>query len=208
MSYRTVEREESEEFVERKSRFLGHIKHVETQEEAIRFIEEKKSRYWDASHNVYAYSLRDQNIKRYSDDGEPQGTAGVPVLEVLNKEGLVDVVVVVTRYFGGTLLGAGGLVRAYSKGAKLAVDAGSVITMRECDVCKLTCNYTLLGKLQNEIAAYEGHITASEYTDQVTLEFYLPMEQTEALRQSILELSAGTLSLGQPGRTYKKEISK
>ena len=123
--YITLNQRAQDEFVERKSRFIGTATPVSTQEEAIAFIDEMRSKYWDATHNVYAYILRD-GTKRYSDDGEPQGTAGVPVLDVLQKEGLTDLCVVVTRYFGGILLGAGGLVRAYSHGAKIAVDAAGI----------------------------------------------------------------------------------
>ena len=112
--YKTVEKENNDEFIEKKSRFIGYIKPVKTQEEAVEFINSIKSRHWDATHNVYAYVLRENNIQRYSDDGEPSGTAGVPVLDVLLKNELVDVCVVVTRYFGGTMLGAGGLVCASS----------------------------------------------------------------------------------------------
>ena len=112
MEYKTIRLREEAEFIERRSRFIGHACPVKTEEEAVAFINEMKAKYWDASHNVYAYCLREGQIKRYSDDGEPQGTAGIPVLDVLQKSGVVDTAVVVTRYFGGILLGAGGLVRA------------------------------------------------------------------------------------------------
>ena len=114
--YITVKNSGEDEFVEKRSRFIGYCKPVKTQDEAVSFINEIRSKHWDATHNVYAYVLSDGQIMRYSDDGEPQGTAGVPVLDVIKKMGIVDVVVVVTRYFGGIMLGAGGLVRAYSKG--------------------------------------------------------------------------------------------
>ena len=115
--YKTVAREASDEFVEKRSRFIGYVKPVKTEEEAVAFINQKRSEHWDARHNVYAYSLREGNIKRYSDDGEPSGTAGMPVLDVIVKNEIYDVCVVVTRYFGGVLLGTGGLVRAYSQGS-------------------------------------------------------------------------------------------
>ena len=123
--YRTVKNEAEDEFVERRSRFIGRVKPVKTEEDAVSFIRACKSKYWDASHNVYAYSLREGSVRRYSDDGEPQGTAGVPVLEVLQKSGVTDLVVVVTRYFGGVLLGAGGLVRAYSDATAQALARAS-----------------------------------------------------------------------------------
>ena len=125
-SYKTTEKEAQDEFVEQRSRFIGYVRPVKTEEEALAFIEEKKKQHWDARHNVYAYVLREGGIQRYSDDGEPHGTAGVPTLDVLLKSGVTDVCVVVTRYFGGILLGAGGLVRAYTKSAKLALEAAQL----------------------------------------------------------------------------------
>ena len=141
--YKTVEIENCDEFVEKKSRFIGYVKPVRTQQEAVDFISSIKSKHWDATHNVYAYVLRENNIQRYSDDGEPSGTAGVPVLDVLKKEGLTDVCCVVTRYFGGILLGGGGLVRAYSHSAKIAVDAAGVAEMCSWSECKIQSDYTL-----------------------------------------------------------------
>ncbi|MBQ1830507.1 MAG: YigZ family protein, partial [Ruminococcus sp.] len=125
--YKTVAREASDEFVEKRSRFIGYVKPVKTEEEAVAFINQKRSEHWDARHNVYAYSLREGNIKRYSDDGEPSGTAGMPVLDVIVKNEIYDVCVVVTRYFGGVLLGTGGLVRAYSQGSKIALESGGIV---------------------------------------------------------------------------------
>ena len=122
-NYKTVKNDANAEFIEKKSRFIGYCRPVKSQDEAVNFINEIRSIHRQATHNVYAYILREDNIMRYSDDGEPAGTAGVPVLEVLKKENLTDIAVVVTRYFGGVLLGAGGLVRAYGKSAKLGVDA-------------------------------------------------------------------------------------
>ena len=130
------------EFVEKRSRFIGHALPVTTEEEALAFIAEMKSKYWDASHNVYAYIVREGGIMRYSDDGEPQGTAGIPCLDVLLKEGVTDLCVVATRYFGGILLGGGGLVRAYSHTAKIALDAGQVVTMQLCAIAEAKCDCT------------------------------------------------------------------
>ena len=129
--YKTVTMDTSDEFVEKRSRFIGYIRPVKTEEEAIAFINQIKSKHWDATHNVYAYCLREGQVKRYSDDGEPQGTAGIPTLDVLLKSEVTDVVVVTTRYFGGILLGGGGLVRAYSHAASLALAKAQVVTMRE-----------------------------------------------------------------------------
>ena len=125
--YKTVKIESSDEFTEKRSRFIGYVKPVKTEAEATEFINSIRSKHWDARHNVYAYSLREGNIKRYSDDGEPSGTAGMPVLDVITKNEVYDVCVVVTRYFGGVLLGTGGLVRAYSQGSKIALEAGQVV---------------------------------------------------------------------------------
>ena len=138
--YKTVELESSDEFIEQRSKFIGYVKPVQTEQQALDFINEKRQKHWDATHNVYAYVLREGNIQRYSDDGEPHGTAGVPTLDVIIKSGVTDVVVVVTRYFGGILLGAGGLVRAYTKGAKIALDAGNIITMESCYTAVLQCD--------------------------------------------------------------------
>ena len=125
--YKTIKEASSDEFIVKKSRFIGYVKPVKTQEEALEFINEIKTKHWDATHNVHAYCLREGGIRRFSDDGEPQGTAGIPSLDVLLKEEVVDCCVVVTRYFGGIMLGAGGLVRAYSHGAKIALDADDQI---------------------------------------------------------------------------------
>lgn len=205
MDYRTVAREAQAEFVEKRSRFIGHIRPVTTQEQALAFIDELRSRYWDASHNVFAYSLRENQIRRYSDDGEPQGTAGVPVIEVLNKEQLVDVAVVVTRYFGGTLLGAGGLVRAYSKGAKIAVDAGGIVTMRLCDVLTLKCDYAFLGKAQNAIAEADGQILSCDYTEEIDLKFSLPEGGEHSLNRRLAEFSAGRFQAQKVDILYRQE---
>ena len=146
MDYRTVREFGTDEFIERRSRFIGYATPVETEEEALAFVAEIKEKHRDASHNVSAFVLKN-GVKRYSDDGEPKGTAGVPVLEVVEKEGLVNVAVVVTRYFGGTLLGAGGLVRAYSHGAKLGLDAAGLVTMTPCRELSLVLGYELYGKI-------------------------------------------------------------
>ena len=169
--YRTVKNEAEDEFVERRSRFIGRVKPVKTEEDAVSFIRACKSKYWDASHNVYAYSLREGSVRRYSDDGEPQGTAGVPVLEVLQKSGVTDLVVVVTRYFGGVLLGAGGLVRAYSHGAKIALDAGRIITMALCQTAELVCDYNQYGRLLSLIPEAGGVVTDTQFTDVVEIPF-------------------------------------
>ena len=145
----TIMDESSAEITEKRSRFIANVAHVETEEEAFGFINGIKSKYWDARHNVYAFSLSDGNICRYSDDNEPHGTAGKPVLDIIVGRGLKNVVVVVTRYFGGILLGTGGLVRAYSGAAAAAVDAAKLYELRDCVSYGITCNYNQYDIIKN-----------------------------------------------------------
>lgn len=203
MEYRTILNEASDEFIERKSRFIGYIKPVTTQEEAVSFINEIKSKHWDATHNVYAYVLREGQVRRYSDDGEPQGTAGIPVLDVLLKENVTDCVVVATRYFGGTLLGAGGLVRAYSHTAKIAVDAGQVITMKLCKVLKVTCDYNFYGRLNSFIPEMGGVIDDTEFADNVTVTFKLPVDDVASFDAKLVDMSFGKFHTEEIGEEFK-----
>ena len=145
-----------DKFEEKRSKFTGRLWHVETAEDAVAKIKEMREKYWDATHNCYAYILRENNAARHSDDGEPGGTAGVPIYEVLRKEGLTDVCCVVTRYFGGVLLGAGGLVRAYTKGAKDAVDAAQIKCMAEAVKLAVTVDYGLYGRLAQVFADFDA----------------------------------------------------
>ena len=190
-SYRTVEKQSSDEFVEKKSRFIGYIKPVQTQEEAVSFIEEIRQKHWDATHNVYAYVLRENQIRRYSDDGEPQGTAGIPVLDVLLKEGLTDCAVVVTRYFGGIMLGAGGLVRAYSHGAKIAVDAGNPIIMDTCAIVNMKCDYAFYGKASSLIPECGGTVQDTVFTDEVEITFMIKDSEFDSFRAKLIDVSFG-----------------
>ena len=196
-SYRTIGGIGTDEFVEKRSRFIGHIVPVTTEEEAQAVIATRKKEFWDARHNVWAYVLREGNLRRYSDDGEPQGTAGMPVLDVLQKENLTDCVVVVTRYFGGILLGGGGLVRAYSHTARLAVDAAGRCTMRPCALLSVTCDYAQYGWVAPLIAAAGGVVDDTEFTDTVCLRFHLPEEDIGHLQAQLTEQSAGSLTLSQ-----------
>ncbi len=190
-SYKTVEKEAYDEFIEQRSRFIGYVKPVKTEEEAQSFINEKRQKHWDATHNVYAYVLREEKIQRYSDDGEPHGTAGVPVLDVILKSGLTDIVVVVTRYFGGILLGAGGLVRAYTKGAKIAVAAGSIITMSNCISARLRCDYSQYGKISGLLPSFGGVIDNTEFTDNIELEYHIIPEKYDSLQKQIADFTCG-----------------
>ena len=189
--YKTVQKAASDELVEKRSRFIGYCCPVSTQDEAIAFINEIKSRHWDARHNVYAYVVREGNVSRYSDDNEPQGTAGIPVLDAIRKRGITDCVVVVTRYFGGVLLGAGGLVRAYSAAAKRAVDAAGEREMTLCSVCRLRCSYTVYGKLPALIARFGGDVDDAAFADDVLLCFHLPTDHVSAFNKALSEESAG-----------------
>ena len=200
--YRTVKTAASNEFTEKRSRFIGYIKPAATTDEAIEFINEIKSKHWDATHNVYAYILRDGQTRRYSDDGEPQGTAGVPVLDVLLKENVTDCAVVVTRYFGGILLGTGGLVRAYSHAAKLALTAGGIVTMRPCAVLRLSADYGLYGRLSSLVPECGGFVDDTRFADGVTLTFRIPCAQTGEFEKKLTDLSFGKLKCEQLGEIF------
>jgi len=190
-TYKTIQKLASAELIEKRSRFIGYAKPVTTQDEAIAYINEIKSRHWDATHNVYAYVIRDEGVSRYSDDNEPQGTAGIPVLDSIRKRDITDCVVVVTRYFGGTLLGAGGLVRAYSAAAKAAIDASGERVMTLCSVCEMSCSYTLYGRISALIARFDGVVDNSEFTDDVSISFHLPAENLAAFNKALSEESSG-----------------
>lgn len=200
--YRTVPAAARAEFTEKRSRFIGSILPVTTEEEAVAFIEQRRSEFWDARHNVYAYILRQGQIQRYSDDHEPKGTAGVPVLEVLRKEGVVDCVVVVTRYFGGVLLGAGGLVRAYSHGAKIALDAAGIAVMRLCAVCRLSCTYAQYSQAEAAVRQFGGVVEDTDFAADVTLCFYLPGDRLPALQAAVTDQFRGALEVERIGERY------
>lgn len=200
--YITIKNQASDEFVEKRSRFIGHIKPVTTREQAEEFIAEIKSKYWDARHNVYAYVLRDGQFRKYSDDGEPQGTAGVPVLEVLLKENVTDCVVVVTRYFGGILLGTGGLTRAYSKSARIAIAAGEVQNMVLCDKLKISCDYSFYGKLGALLGEMGAMIIDTDFAEDVTVNFALKKSETGRLHAKLADLSNARVEAQSVGEEY------
>ncbi len=190
-SYKTVKIESFGEFTEKRSRFIGYCKPVKTEEDATAFINEIRAKHWDARHNVYAYSLREGNLRRYSDDGEPSGTAGMPVLDVITKNEVYDVCVVVTRYFGGILLGKGGLVRAYAQGAKLALEAGQVIKMQSCLLCSLGCSYNQYGKVSAAVIDAGALIDDTLYEADVVIKFHMPSELLPLLNKKLADISAG-----------------
>lgn len=189
--YKTVEKEASDFFIEKKSKFIGYAKPVKTQEEAVEFISEIKSKHWDATHNVYAYVLRENNIQRYSDDGEPSGTAGVPVLDVMLKESLVDLCVVATRYFGGTLLGAGGLVRAYSHTSKIALEAAGIITMAQYSVISAEVDYSFYDRLNILLSDFSAVILNTSFSDKVCVEFSVKENTVDLLNAKLIDVSNG-----------------
>lgn len=202
--YKTVEFENCDEFTEKKSKFIGYVKPVKTQDEAVSFINQIKSKHWDATHNVYAYVLKENNIQRYSDDGEPSGTAGVPVLDVILKNNLVDVCVVVTRYFGGTLLGAGGLVRAYSHGSKIAVEAGNIITMAPCKILTVSVEYSFYERMNILLSDFDANVENTEFSDAVLITFSLKQESVSDLQAKLTDLSNGLYQLNEIGEKFAK----
>ncbi|MBQ7358395.1 MAG: YigZ family protein [Clostridia bacterium] len=189
--YTTLEGEGHDEFEERRSLFIGHAKHVTSEEEAMEFVKALKKEYSDATHNVWAYILKGGIIARYSDDGEPQGTAGVPTLETIRKSGVEDAVVVVTRYFGGILLGAGGLVRAYSHGAKIALEAAKIITYEKYSAYSLECSYSDYQKYIVLLPQFNAIIDDTEFSDKVKVTFALKSTTVSPLLEKIKEMSAG-----------------
>ncbi len=193
--YKTVELESSDYFVEKKSKFIGYAKPVSTQDEAVEFINTIKSKHWDATHNVYAYVLRENNTQRYSDDGEPSGTAGVPVLDVILKENVTDVCAVATRYFGGTLLGAGGLVRAYSHTSKIALDAAHIITMANCQIYSVIVDYSFYDRLNVLLSDFGANVIKSDFSTSVSVEFSIKEDASELLKDKLTDISNGKYSL-------------
>ena len=201
-TYKTVRGFAFDELVEKRSRFIGYCKPVKTQDEAIAFINEIKSKHWDARHNVYAYSLREGNLRRYSDDGEPSGTAGMPVLDVLQKSGITDVCVVVTRYFGGVLLGTGGLVRAYSQAARLGLNAAQVVLMERCACCTLRCSYTHYGKIASLLQEHGAGLDDTVYEADVLLRFHIKPEALPGLNKALADATAGEIAVETEKEAY------
>ena len=191
-----------DEFVEKKSRFIGRVWPVETEEEALAKIAEMKKQHYDATHNCWAYVLK-SGAMRFSDDGEPGGTAGNPMMQVLQKENLFNVVCVVTRYFGGTLLGAGGLVRAYTKGAKIAVDAAGKSMKRVWSVLYIPCPYTFYERVKLEVDAFGGVIRDTQFGAEVELEILIAQPQAQAFLERILDMTSGTVEGMETSQEYR-----
>ena len=202
--YKTVEKEAISEFLEKKSKFIGYISPIESEEKAIEFINKIKAKHRDARHNVYAYTILKDNISRYSDDGEPHGTAGLPIMGILNNYDLKNTVIVVTRYFGGVLLGKGGLVRAYSKAAVLSIKKAKVITMALCQKCKISCDYNRYPKIISSIRNNNAIVLKEEFTDKIDIEFYSQDKNLEKIRENINLITSGTVSFDIIGKNFYK----
>ena len=195
MEYKTIARRCEARFIEKKSEFIGYLCPVQTEEQAVAFIEEIRAMHRKATHNCYAYILRENNAARHSDDGEPGGTAGVPIYEVLRKEGLTDVCCVVTRYFGGVLLGAGGLVRAYTKGAKDAVDAAQIKCMAEAVKLAVTVDYGLYGRLAQAFADFDARVEDERFADNVRIVLHIRAENSQKLTDKLVDVCNGAVSV-------------
>lgn len=190
--YKTIYKYGEAEIIINKSKFIGYAMPIETEEEALEFIDKIKTKHRDATHNVYAYVLgKDNNTQRFSDDGEPSGTAGIPALEVIKKEDLRNVVVVVTRYFGGVKLGGGGLIRAYTKGAKIGLEAGSIIDMVLHQKVKIRMDYTLYGKVENYLINEEYIVDETIFDDAVNTCVYIEEPKVGEFYTTIADLTNG-----------------
>ena len=200
MSYKSIHKEGRDEIIINKSKFIGSACPVETEEEALKFIDRIKKEFKDATHNVYAYILGDNsNIQRYSDAGEPSGTAGMPVLNVIKQENLINTAVVVTRYFGGVLLGAGGLVRAYTRGAKIALNSGIIVDKNLFYDVKFKIDYSLLGKMDNVLLKDNFIVVEKIYEEQVIFKLMSENENLEGITALVNEITSGKaeITVGQ-----------
>lgn len=190
--YKSVHKVGRDEIIINKSKFIGSASPVENEQEAIEFIEKIRKEFKDATHNVYAYVIgENSNIQRYSDDKEPSGTAGMPVLNVIMQENLRNVVVVVTRYFGGVLLGAGGLVRAYTKGAKIGIEKSIIVEKNLYYQVSFSIDYTLLGKIDNELMKNEFIVKDKIYLDQVEFHLIVKEGETDKIKNLVMEVTSG-----------------
>ncbi len=207
MAYITIRDRGEDRFEEKKSEFIGYAKRVESEEEAKAFVNEIKSMHKQARHNCWAYVIGENyGIQRYSDDGEPQGTAGIPILEVMKKQGITDCAVVVTRYFGGILLGAGGLTRAYTKGASIAIKASGIVEKVLGFKVSITIDYDLIGKIQYICGQNNWYIEDSEYTDKVILHIYAEKSIVPKIEKEVTEATNGKaiISKSEEGIYFKE----
>lgn len=196
MGYLTIKDSCEQRFEEKKSEFIGYVKRVESESDAKKFIQEIRNMHKQATHNVYAYIIgENKGIQRYSDDGEPQGTAGIPVLEVIKKNNISDCVVVVTRYFGGILLGAGGLVRAYSKAAVMAIEKAGVVEKVKGIALQIIIDYDMLGKFQYSCEQNQWFIEEIIYEDKVKLLFYFEVDKKEQFEKKVIDITKGKVKI-------------
>lgn len=208
MAYITIREYGEDSFIEKKSEFIGYAKRVESEEEAKAFVAEIKSKHKQARHNCWGYIIgENMGIQRYSDDGEPQGTAGIPILEVMKKSNITDCAVVVTRYFGGVLLGTGGLTRAYTKGASIALKAGGVVEKVEGVKVSLILDYDMIGKVQYFCGQNNWHIEDTEYTDKVIIHILAEVLVAEEVEKEAIEASNGKIVVekSKPELYFKEE---
>jgi uncharacterized YigZ family protein len=206
-NFRTVHGFGQDEIIINKSRFIGYATTVDTEEEAQAFVAEIKEKHKDATHNVYAYMVGESsNIQRYSDDGEPSGTAGIPILELLKKEDLKNVAVVVTRYFGGIKLGAGGLVRAYIKGAKCGLESARVVEKVMYSRMRIRLDYTLYGKVENELMNLNYRTENIAYDDAVNLDILCRSEEYEGLIGKLKDLTSANMEYSLVEESYMSEL--
>lgn len=189
--YITVKGYGEARFEEKRSVFIGYCEHVTSEEEALAFVKKIKEKHKDATHNCYGYVMKGGILCRYSDDGEPQGTAGKPILDMLVKSGVDDVCVVVTRYFGGTLLGTGGLVHAYSLGAKMAVEAAGIAQFENYVVLNVACSYSDYQKIGLELERYDAIIDSTDYSDSVAVQFAVKEKLADEISRKIAEITSG-----------------
>jgi len=197
--YKVPLRGATTEFTEKKSRFISDIGPVSTENEARAFLETIRCKYRDVSHNVYAYRIKENNICRYSDDGEPSGTAGMPLLEAFLKQEVYDFCCVATRYFGGILLGAGGLVRAYARCGAAALEASGVGLMRKLTICSITMQYSMYEVVKRQLVASGTDISNEDFGVEVVLGFSLPSGDLPSLQKKVTELTAGSVHINIEG---------
>lgn len=206
MFYYTAKTEAIQEIIIQKSRFIAHVKRVESEDDAKAFIEKTAKEHWKANHNCFAYTIgENQHIQKASDDGEPSGTAGVPILEVLKKKNLQDTAVIITRYFGGIKLGAGGLIRAYSKATSEGLKQSGIVKRSLVNVLRCTIDYTQLGTIENDIRQSNYLIKDILYEEKVALLLYATVEQHDALVDWLMDLSSGTAKIETLGEEFLEE---
>lgn len=202
--YKTIQSPIAVEFKEKKSRFISYLMPVQSEEQANDFIEKIKKKHYDANHNVPVYVIgSDYHIQKYSDDGEPSGTAGLPILEILKKENITNIAIVVTRYFGGIKLGTGGLVRAYTKALKLGLEKAVIIEKKLYNVSEFELDYTLHGKFKNYISITEGILLGQEdFADVVKIKLFINPSKFDKIRKEIINMTAGSVSLENKQQQY------